>query len=182
MALSVGTNCGFVTSAPSADPDADTNTGIDTFWYMEQFTAPAAGTVTEIGWWCKEATEAANFTVAISEDVGDLPEHILSGSAATAKGTTAGWKKVSGFTQAIVSGTKYWLGVCLLDTATPTSITCNSTGGVSLYNNGVVIPDPYVSGGGGLNYLLSIYALYTASGGGGLSKPRIMNVYRRKRG
>lgn len=180
MAIVLGTNSGFVTVAPSADPDGATTNQVDTLWYLAKFTAPANGTVTEIGWYNPNATEEANFTVAISEDVAGKPEHVLAVSAATAKGTGAGWKKVDGFTQAIVSGTAYWLGVCQLDTTTQTNIDINATGGTALYNSGTSIPNPYVSGGVDLTYLMALYALYTASGGASII-PAIM-ANRRRRG
>ncbi|KKK72695.1 hypothetical protein LCGC14_2901290, partial [marine sediment metagenome] len=97
MALTPGTNCGFVTTAPSTDPGgASAQQGDDRTWGIKHTTPASINTVTEIGWW-SSASEEANFEVAIYTDdgggVGSHPENIVGISRTNAKGTGAGWKR-----------------------------------------------------------------------------------------
>jgi len=118
-----GVSSGFVTSAPSADP-AGIAGKIDTRAFALKAVAPAgAAKVVEIGWWCDTATEEANFEVAIYDhNVGDNnPEAIVGWDQTNAKGTTAGWKKVTGLDIPITAGNTYWIAVQLDDTATQTN-------------------------------------------------------------
>ncbi|MCJ7805918.1 hypothetical protein MUP46_04735 [Patescibacteria group bacterium] len=170
MALVKGTNCGFVTTAPTADP-AGTFLTIDTRAFGFKDVAPAGVVrVTEIGWWCDTASEAANFDVGIySHDSGNNRPNALIGSASNnAKGTTAGWKVVTGLDISITAGTTYWLGVQLDDTATPTGTDYandaaekqdRKTGQTSL-------PDPWGASSGTAAQLLAFYAVYETAAGG----------------
>ena len=51
MALTLGTNCGFVTVAPTANPNGNQTQTVDNLAWAHAHTAPATGTVTEVGWW-----------------------------------------------------------------------------------------------------------------------------------
>ena len=52
MALTIGTNCGFVESAPSGDPGV-TAEDVDNVAVGFRDTSPVgATTITEIGWYC----------------------------------------------------------------------------------------------------------------------------------
>jgi len=127
MALVLGTNCGFVTTAPTADPD----TGYYTFTLDNQtnaskYTSPAtAQSVTEIGWWCDNATQAADFEVGIySHDSNNNTANLLIGkSSPTAKGTDAGWKKAT-VAIPITENTIYWIATQCDNTATATFCDC----------------------------------------------------------
>ena len=124
MALVIGTNCGFVTTAPTADPtgagllgaDARSNGILDT-------SNGSAVRITEIGWWCQNATEEADFEVGIYTDASNNEPEILVGkSSATAKGTGSGWKVVTGLSIPISASTVYWVAAQLDDTSTLTRI------------------------------------------------------------
>jgi len=131
MALVKGTNCGFVTVAPVADPAAS-NEVLDTRAHGLKDVAPAGAVrVTEIGWWCDTASEAADFDVGIySHDaVNDRPNVLIGSSVNNPKGLTAGWKVISGLNIAITPGTIYWIGVQLDDTATATNHNYQATTG-----------------------------------------------------
>ena len=66
MALVIGTNCGFVTEAPVADPEGS-DVRIDILSRAQKHVAPAGATkITEIGWYCGRATEEENFEVAFT--------------------------------------------------------------------------------------------------------------------
>lgn len=123
MALAKGTNCGFVSGAPSADPGASA-AATDTYSVALKDTSPVGAVqVTEIGWWCDNATEAANYQVAIyTHDAGNnRPDAIIGSASEAAKGTTAGWKKITGLSIPISPSTIYWIALQLDDTATNTN-------------------------------------------------------------
>ena len=118
-ALVVGTNCGFVTVAPTADPAASLMDARYSSW-AGKYTSPATAVkVVEIGWWCDTATEEDDTEVGIyAHDSGDNePGHILLGKAVFTKTTGAGWKKAT-VNIAISPNTIYWIAM-ELDLTTP---------------------------------------------------------------
>jgi len=133
MALELGTNCGFVTEAPVDDPSAAGTGGIDTWAYDIKDTSPAtAAKITEVGWYCDNATEAADFDVALYAADGEVVPgeagNLLYSDTANAKGTDAGWKKVT-VDWEISANTVYWIAVRLNDTETQTNIDAATSGG-----------------------------------------------------
>lgn len=171
MALVIGTNCGFVTVAPTADPDG-TSLTIDNLGGTCKFTSPAnAAKIIEMGWYAAAATEEANFEVAVYAADGA----VVPGEAGTrlhldstnAKGTGAGWKVVTGLDWDIDPSTAYWLTMQCDNTATATPIDIATSGGAG-YDTIFVstLPNPF--GGGALqdaDGIMAIYAVYeTASG------------------
>lgn len=176
MALSIGTNCGFVTVAPTADPAGgqfETRT-IDGNALCCRFTAPATAVrITEMGWWTRTATEESNFELGVYDDDGAVvPNEAgtrLHASATNAKGTGAGWKVRSGLDWAVTGGLDYWFAAQCDDTTTTTSIDGANAGGAG-YDSvfGATLPDPF--GGGALldaDGILAIYAVWEAAAGGG---------------
>ena len=121
MALVIGTNAGFVKTSPSADP-AEGGGPADTLaWANKDTSPPGAIKVTEIGWWCSNATQAADYDVGIYNDnsIDDNPESVVGAlSTGNAKGTTAGWKKVTGLNITITPNTVYWIAMQLDNTST----------------------------------------------------------------
>jgi len=121
MALTPGTNCGFVTVAPTEGPGGSA-TRIDTYAYAIKYTSPATAVkVVEIGWWCT-ASQESNFEVGIyAHDSGDDEPGAVVGSLyqTNAKGTGAGWKKAT-VDITIEPNTIYWIAVQLDDTGTDT--------------------------------------------------------------
>ena len=133
MALVLGTNCGFVTVAPSADPDGSVTIIIDRESNALEHTSPAGNNqVTEIGWYAQNATEAANFEVGIytDNDTDSEPEAVVGSLNRTnAKGTTAGWKVVTGLSIPLDASTKYWIAFQLDNTTTASRTDNNNSGG-----------------------------------------------------
>lgn len=118
MALTLGTNCGFVTSAPTADPSG-TNIQVSNievgYGFVLKHTTPAGATkITEIGWYCDNATAAANYEVGLySANGAVVPGEagtLLYVSRTNAKGTGAGWKKVT-VDWDISASTSYHIGL-----------------------------------------------------------------------
>lgn len=136
MALIKGTNCGFVTVAPTGDPASGNNLVPDDRSTGLKDTAPFLTTgeiiVTEIGWFCENATQESNFEVGIyTHNVGDNnPESLLGGVSRTnAKGTGSGWKVASGLNIPITGETIYWIAFQLDNTATGTSLSFDTEAG-----------------------------------------------------
>jgi len=166
MALVKGTNCGFVTEAPVDDPSIGSFTA-DIGAHAFKDTSPAgASRIIEIGWWCSNATEEANFEVGLySHDAGnDLPDVRLHVDNTNAKGTNDGWKTVA-VDWAISSETTYWLSFQLDPTATATNVDYGSLGGelYSIASPAATLANPWVSAGTGA-FLLAIYAVYEVGG------------------
>lgn len=171
MPIVVGTNSGFVTSAPGSDPGG-VALQMDTRAHATKDTAPTgATTVTEIGWWCDNATEAADYEVAVYTDAGANEPELVVGSVSTgnAKGTTSGWKSVTGLSISITAGTAYWIAVQLDDTATTTNIdgTASGAAGRAQKNSVTALPADWgTSSATDTDAAMAIYAIYTTGGGG----------------
>jgi len=125
MALVLGTNCGFVTVAPTDDPEGSDTRYVSGNARALKIIAPTGATkITEIGWWHNSNPYNANFEVGLyshnSED--DEPEERLWVDNTNAKGTTEEWKRVTGLDIPITAGTTYWLAL-QVDTATTSSST-----------------------------------------------------------
>ncbi|GAH41745.1 unnamed protein product, partial [marine sediment metagenome] len=121
--LVLGTNSGFVTEAPDGDPGGFAGT-IDAMSAVGKDTSPAnAGKIIEIGWYCDGVSQGSNFEVGLYAADGA----VVPGEAGTrlyrdpenAKGTTAGWKRVT-VDWEIDPDTDYWLGLQVDNTATIT--------------------------------------------------------------
>jgi len=161
-----GTSAGFVTVAPTDNP-AGSGGPLDTYSAATKFTAPASGgTISSMGWWCDNATEADEYQLGIySHDAGNnKPNLLLASSGDMAKGTTAGWKTGTvayGFT----GNTVYWLAAQLDDTATVTNIdyTTNASYKEDYRGSSTELLATWGTSTGTLGRILSIYALYTST-------------------
>lgn len=168
MALVLGTNCGFVTTAPTANPGGTTNAADNRSLALKDTSPSGDNVVTEIGFYVTGATEEANFEVGIYDhNVGDdNPENLLAGESRTnAKGTDAGWKVVTGLNIPISADTIYWLSYQLDDTGTTTFTTRDGTGDTE-GKTVETLPDPWGTEDFGLTNLIAIYAKVEAVGGG----------------
>ena len=106
-----GTNCGFVTTAPTADPTGPQKTYVDDHSIGIKDTSPAttAQVVTEIGFYSNEA-ETKSFDVAIyTHDSGNNePESIVGKSEGHTTNGAIGWQTAKCFIP-IQSSTIYWI-------------------------------------------------------------------------
>jgi len=167
--LTKGTNAGFLYAGSSPNEDA-----VGSFFAKDgtsqalKDTAPIGATkVTEIGWFSRDATEAANFEVGIYDhSVGDdNPEAVVGVLSQTnAKGTDAGWKKVTGLNIPITAGNIYWIAVQLDDTATSTpSVFSASAGEKYDYKTAqTTLTDPWAVSSGTEGWITGIYAVTDA--------------------
>ncbi len=167
MALVVGTNCGFVKTAPTGDPNAASHTAIiDGFTRITLFTSPATAIkITEIGWYCYNASEASDFRVGLyAADGAVVPGEagtLLYSDTTHAKGTDAGWKVVSGLDWTITGSTNYWLAASLTNTATNTIIESEVLG-LGNDSGATDFPNPF-GGGTYFTSTLAMYAVYYAA-------------------
>lgn len=171
MALVLGTNCGFVSTRPTVDPGESSNDFVmDDSCVGGKFTSPSgSNTLSEVGWWCRTASEAANFQVGIySHDAGnDCPGSRLAVSSDTAKGTGNGWKYAS-LSYALSASTTYWLCVQLDNTSTTTYIEYifNASYRGDTISGYSALPDPWVFAFNANTYLMGIYGVYAATSSG----------------
>ena len=171
MTLTLGTNFGFCAIAPSGDPTGNSTTVIDRTSYVVTDTSPSTAVkIVEMGWWCQNATEEANFELGLyAADGAVVPDEagtLLEVSRTNAKGTGLGWKTVTGLNWTISSSTDYWLGVQLDTTTTATNIDRQIGGGTG-YDvdfNEDTLNDPF--GGGTISqptFGLAVYAVWEAA-------------------
>ncbi len=110
MAIELGVNSGFVTTAPTTNP-AQSFTRIDGKAGSTKHTSPTGAIkITEIGWYCSVTIAPdANYEVGLYSDNGaGEPNLLLDVSRTNSKGTTAGWKTVT-VDWEITEETVYWL-------------------------------------------------------------------------
>lgn len=170
MTLVFGTNCGLISSSQSADPDGYTTFSIDTRSRAMKITTTDAVTITEMAWYCTNATEEANYDIGIySHNSGsDVPDSLLYSETNQAKGTTAGWKKVTGLNWSLSASTTYWVAVQVDDTATTTTIDINSAivPGTSRYSamfSQTSLASSWSASTSSNSTDLAIYALYSSA-------------------
>lgn len=164
MALQVGVNCGLVSAAPTADP-AGTNSQIDYARRTLKITTTDAVVITEIGWYCDNATEESNFEIGIYDHdaVNNRPGNLIYVERTNAKGTGAGWKKKNGLSWVLDASTIYWIAIQLDDTATTTNGNYGAISGqIYFYNTSsqTTLPDVWGATSSLNNYAYAIYALY----------------------
>lgn len=167
MALVLGTNCGFVTVAPTDDPEALSGVTADAVSRYVKDDAPTGEVkITEIGWWCDNISEEANFEVGIYTDDSATPDAVVGTISRTnAKGTTAGWKKATGLNIEIAEGTTYWIAFQLDATATATSTNyVTNLIGEKYYRSNIgtetTLDDPATFASTVSNYYMAIYAVW----------------------
>ena len=167
--LVIGTSAGFVTSAPTGDPTGGTFVTSDNAGTAFNVTSPSdAIKITEIGWYTGTATQESDFRVGLYNSNGA----IVPGEAGTriylsgdqAKGTDAGWKRITGLDWAINGDTNYWLAMGLDNTATTTTIDREGSGGPGADSQFAkeALPDPF--GGGSIfdsDGIVALYAVYS---------------------
>jgi hypothetical protein len=170
MALTEGTNCGFVLAAPVADPGGASTGTADTYGFAGEFAAPVDATaITEIGWYCDNATEEADYEVGLyaADGAGGIPGTRLAVAGPVAKGTDAGWKKIA-IACAVTGSTTYWIAAQCDNTATATKVDYDSKAGEKEeYISATALPNPWGASSAAANRLLAIYAVYTTAAGGG---------------
>ena len=158
MALALGTNSGFVTSAPSADPTG-TGTTIDGSSVVTKHTSPAnAVKITSIGWYRASGTNAANWEIALYAEAAGIAATRLFVDA-TNSSTSNGWL-VTAVDWDITPNTAYWLGLQMDAHSGNSSVDAAATLGVGsdVMTGQTTLNDPY--GGGAAADADGMYAIY----------------------
>jgi hypothetical protein len=165
MPVMLGTNSGFVKIAPTADPvggDATLNARAVVTSYHN---SGAAVRIIEMGWYTGVATEEANFEIGLYAADGIIVPGeagtLLFSSTVNAKGTTIGWKRVTGLDWAISPNTYYWFGLQLDDTVSTSAVDRSLLGGgrgLDILTSQTALPNPF--GGEDISNPGQIYAVY----------------------
>jgi hypothetical protein len=193
MALVKGTNCGFVSSAPSVDPNG-TSDPIAGYQTAFKDVAPAGNNnVTELGWYESATTfTGAAYSMGIySHDAtGDGRPNALIATQSTGNSTTTDtsqWYKYSGLSIPVTGGTTYWIALAFPSTgANSRTDYTNSAGDQQNYDNGTGVAPNYLQtpwDGAAAQHshvLYTFYALYEAAAGG-LSIPVALANFRRRK-
>lgn len=159
MAVTIGTNAGFVTVAPTANPLGSGFASDDRSTATKDTTPAVLTKITEVGWWCDNATEETNFEVGLySHDApNNHPEALLFSDTVNAKGTSLGWKTVV-VDWTIVPETIYWVAVQLDNTATSTKLDYTAGERYAQIAASAALPDPWTHGQPNGAFVFAIYA------------------------
>lgn len=172
-AVTLGVNAGFVTTAPTSDPTGSETTVVSNNAMALKVTVPAdATTITEIGWYCQNAIEEANFEVGMYDhDAGNNdPNNVIGALDQTnAKGTDAGWKVVSGLSIDISSyqSAIVWIAFQLDFTSPNTNIDRQADSGERYSKNTseTTLTDPWSASSETADKIIAIYAVYETAAG-----------------
>lgn len=158
MALALGTNSGFVTVAPTADP-AGTGVTIDGSSVVTKDTSPAnAVRITSIGWYRESGTNTANWEIALYSDVAGVAVARLFVDA-TNSTSSNGWLTTA-VDWAISANTPYWLALQMDAHTGSSGVDSASSGGAGsdILTSQTTLADPY--GGGLVADADGMYAIY----------------------
>jgi len=160
--LELGTNCGFVTEAPTSDPGGSALLACNRA-SAGKFTSPAGAIkIIEIGWW-SSITSANTDTCRVgiySNNTGDdEPLTLLAQSDEFSTGTTTGWKKMS-VNFDIEPETTYWLAVVVPYGNPCHKIDYSTTGGRYSQDAGGTFSETWNADFATNNFLIAIYAVY----------------------
>ena len=165
MVVVIGTNAGFVTVSPTTDPEGASTLTLDDVSTVIRDTSPAtAAKIIEIGWYCENATEAANFEVGLyAADGASVPGEagtLLHVERTHAKGTDAGWKTAT-VDWEIDGSTDYWIAVQIDNTTTGTKVDIGVADNPrDSITNSSTLPDPFGGGAFSSTVTVAFYALW----------------------
>ncbi len=164
MAVVLGTNAGFVTVAPVADPFGS-SFGVDGSARAHKHTTPAGlDKISEIGWYKNNVSNVGDYELGLYAHVvgTDLPGALLHSTVATTSGNAAGW-----LTQAVdwevIPETIYWLAVQVDNVSGSINLDYTATGNRDSIDTGLAaLPNPWVNAAASTR-ILAIYAVAEAS-------------------
>ena len=177
MSITVGTNCGFMSTQPTTTPTGDMTVYLDNSGSKVAFkaTSPTGSyKLTEIGFYDVQTTFTGGlWKAALYTDNSGVPGTLV-GSEFTGQSLTTNtpaWYRYSDLSVTLVSNTVYWIVVGVVydgshQALIPTSDSSDGgTGGVLYFGTytGNLTDGPYT------NYKPAVYALYVASSSVSLS-------------
>lgn len=168
MAVVEGTNCGFLTTAPTTDPGNPDSRTIKQVCNGAKFTAPANGTITEVGYW-QEAGQVIgppNMDLGVFSDDGTglSPDEQLDSTGIISRPNFNNYWCSGAVSVPITSGTVYWIAVNVGNTLQPITIGLDNSQNTYSYvekNQNPPLPDPWGSSDFDGVGLCCIYAKYT---------------------
>jgi hypothetical protein len=157
VAVVLGTNSGFVTVAPTADPNG-TGVTIDGNKAVTKHTSPSnVVRITEIGWYRASGTNTANWEVGLYADSSGTAGARLFVDATNSTASN-GWLTVA-VDWAISDSTAYWLALQMDAHSGSSSVDGEITGGAGIdILAGTTLDDPF--GGGAVSDADGMYAIY----------------------
>lgn len=167
-ALAIGTNAGFVSSAPSADPSGGGGAvTIDGYDIATKDTSPAGNNqITSIGWWVDAVATDGNYEVGIySHDAtNDKPNLILAVARTNAVGSSGGVWKNGTVSYTLTASTAYWVAVQTdaVTGNTQTDRSATAVGRQSYYSGSSTLPDSWQATSTESTRIYAIYAVYSA--------------------
>lgn len=170
MAVALGTNSGFVSAAPSADP-ATTDGQVGAYAIAQKDTSPAGtNKVTALGWYQANAGNSeSDYSCGIySHDAGnDRPNALIAtqSSGQSVPVNTEEWLSYTGLNISLTASTTYWIAATAEDVASDCKTDYSTTGDMDYKSGGPPLPSPWGSSSGSLDRVYSIYALYEAAVG-----------------
>ena len=174
MALVEGTNCGFVATAPTSDPEGTGTIFIEGAANAMKFVSPVGATkVIEMGYYQPSnsfQTRDSQFGI-YSHNAGDNnPEDLLGSSGDVSMDTTLGWK-VSGVLDIAITGeTIYWVAIQHDSEIVGRQVDFRADGAYKrdLKTSQTSLPDPWGTTSGTAGHLMAIYAVYEVAAAGNL--------------
>jgi len=167
MAVVIGTNAGFVETAPSSDPTGSDTTADESARASRDTSPATAVRITEMGVYISNATEAAQIELGFYDHdaVYDLPKDLIE-KTEIAKGTTEGWKIDVGLNWTISSSTIYWVATQCDNTATTTELDYGINVGYRQAYRTIAgltaLPNPWIDTLEGNNLSYAVYAVWEA--------------------
>ena len=165
MALVLGTNCGFVTTAPTSNPSGTADMGVSNRVVALKVTSGGdALSITSIGWWSDVSNAESNYEVGIydHDSNNDRPKDLLYSVTTNAKGTGAGWKTSTGLSGwNLDASTIYWIAV-QVDKATPETKmdTSADTGEQFDWGGATTLTNPWEETSTVSNRIIAVYAVW----------------------
>jgi hypothetical protein len=163
MAVVLGTNAGFVTVAPTVNPEGSTH-GQDGAARALKHTTPAdISKITQMGWYHGNISNDSNYELGLyAHDAGtNLPGALLYSTVATLTGAAEGWKTRT-VNWDVNANTIYWLAVQLDAVPETSDIDYAVTGGENSIDVGITtLQNPWVSDGTA-PYIEALYAVVEA--------------------
>jgi len=159
MAVVLGTSSGFVTVAPTADPNGGVNFTIDDAAIVTKHTTPSGvGKITEVGWYRGAGTNTANWEIGLYSDNAGVPDVLLQVEATNSSSST-GWLTRT-VNWAISPSTAYWLAVQMDAHTGSSTLDGEASGGVGrdTISPSTTLNNPF--GGGAIGNAAGMAAIY----------------------
>ncbi len=162
-----GTNCGFVAVSPTDDPAATATVDIAMARAVKDVAPEGATAIIEVGVWEDSAQATSNFEVGLynHNSTDNKPLNRLNVDNTNAKGTDAGWQKVTGLNWPVTEGTTYWIAYQIDGTLTINNSTGSGTNSHK-YLSATTLTDPFSASSTSTTALIAIYAVYETADGG----------------